>query len=196
MKCIRLWNTYIKIALEFKNSTNAEEFILERNAPPAQKWMALFNKILLIWKMWSQFLIKNIRCHPEYPSHGQLISVFSGKVLGSHHGFHIASPFSTSILFLFRAPFFSATISSIAHGCCIGVTTSWNRTVHCGGCYTSLLPSLANLHYELLIVIPQKPSWRCPCICRQSSLEVQRTVLFITTFVLQLLGHPMDEEII
>lgn len=147
-----------KNALEFKNSTNAEEFNLEKSAPPAQKQIALFNKIclvliLLIRKMWSQFLMKNnIRCHPEYSSHRQLISVFSGKVLDSHHGFHI--PFSTSTLFLFSTPFSSATISSKAHGCCIGITTSLNTRVHCADCYTSLLPSLANLHYELLIVIP------------------------------------------
>lgn len=33
-----------KNALKYKNSTNAEEFNLERSAPPAQKWIALFNK--------------------------------------------------------------------------------------------------------------------------------------------------------
>lgn len=37
-----------KNALEFKNSTNAEEFNLEKSAPPAQKQMALFNKICLV----------------------------------------------------------------------------------------------------------------------------------------------------
>lgn len=124
------------------------------------------------------------------PITGQLISVFSGKVLDSYRGFHTESPFSTSILFLFSSPFSSASISSKAHGCCIGVTTSCNRTVHCAGCYTNLLPSLSNLHYELLIVISQKLSWHCAYICMHWSLEVQRTALFIFTFVLYLLGHP------
>lgn len=76
-----------KNALKCKNSINAEEFNLERSAPAAQKQMALFNKIclvliLLIWKMGSQILVKNIRCHPKYPSHEQLISVFSWKSPG------------------------------------------------------------------------------------------------------------------
>lgn len=129
------------------------------------------------------------KCHPEYPSYGQLFSAFSGKVLDSHHGFHTESPFSISILFLFSSPFISASISSKAHGCCIGVTTSCNTTAHCAGCYTNLL-SLPNLHYGLLIVISQKFSLYCAYICMHSSLEMQRTVLLIFTFVLYLLGHP------
>lgn len=57
-------------ALEFKNLTNAEEFNLERSAPPAQKWMALFNKIYHITDLEngkSDFNEK-IKYHPEYPS--------------------------------------------------------------------------------------------------------------------------------
>lgn len=128
---MRLRNTYNENAPEFKNLTNAEEFNLERSAPPAQKWMALFNKICHITDLEngkSDFNEKH-QISSRIPITGQLISVFSGKVLDSYRGFHTESPFSTSTLFLFSSQFSSASISSKAHGCYIGVTTSCNRTV-------------------------------------------------------------------
>lgn len=143
------------------NLTNAEKFNLGKSAPLAQKQITLFNKlclvhILLILKLWSQFLMKNnFRCHPEYPSQGQLISVYSGKVLDSCHGFHIQSLFSTSILFLFSSPFSSVTTPSKAPGCYIGEWLSHVTGVQCAVFYRSLFTSLASAHHELPIVIPQ-----------------------------------------
>lgn len=155
-----------------------------------------YSQILLIWKMGSQILVKNIICHAEYPSHGQLISVFSGKVLDSHHGFHTEPPFSTSILFLFSSQFSSASISFKTQGCCIGVTTSFNRTVNYAGYYTNLLPSLENLHWVIDRHTTKTLMTLCIYIFRHSSLEMQRTVHFIFTFVLHSLGHPNRNDIV